>query len=92
MDLSVQNPSHILSNITTQVSIPNVYVVVQSYPWLKFSFSFFWVEQRETKFKPRIKLNHNIYIKQNNLSDPTAVDKNPFSLMNYKQNVLERNA
>ena len=49
MDLSVQNPSHILSNITTQVSIPNVYVVVQSYSWSKFYFSLFWVEQRETK-------------------------------------------
>ena len=30
-----------------------VYVVVQFYPWFK---------QREIKIKPRIKLNHNIYV------------------------------
>ena len=46
-----------------------VYVVVQFYPWFKFYFSLFKLtivdyhtpKQRKIKFKPRIKLNHNIY-------------------------------
>ena len=46
-----------------------VYVVVQFYPWFKFYFPLFWVmvsmimslKKRKIKFKPRIKLNHNIY-------------------------------
>ena len=43
------------------------------YPWFKFYFPLFWSmvmydmimseKQREIKFKPRIKLNHNIHIK-----------------------------
>ena len=46
------------------------YVVVQFYPWLKFYFPLFWgmvlcmimsLKQREIKFEPSIKLNHNIY-------------------------------
>ena len=40
------------------------------YPWSKFYFPLFWgmvmydneFKQREIKFKPRIKLNHNIII------------------------------
>ena len=45
--------------------------MVQCYPWFKFYFPLFWgmvkyvhlisLKQRNTKFKPRIKLNHNIY-------------------------------
>ena len=37
-------------------------VVVQFYPWFKFCFLLFYPKQRERKFKPRIGLNHNIYI------------------------------
>jgi len=49
-------------------------VVVQFYPWLKFSFLLFSgmgmygnnmmmsLKQKKIKFKPRIKLNHNRYI------------------------------
>ena len=49
-----------------------VYVVVQFYPWFKFSFLLFQThhhviiihyhtqKQKESKFEPRIKLNHNI--------------------------------
>ena len=40
------------------------------YPWFKFYFPLFWgmecmimsEKQREIKFKPRTKLNHNIHI------------------------------
>ena len=50
----------------------NVYVVVQFYPWFKFSFLLFLgmvmydnnmimrLKKRKRKFEPRIKLNHNI--------------------------------
>ena len=44
----------------------DVYVVLYFYPWFKFYFPWGVViydnefKQRETKFKPRIKLNHNI--------------------------------
>ena len=46
-----------------------IYVVVKFYSWFKFYFSLFWgmviydseFKQREIKFKPRIKLNHDIY-------------------------------
>ena len=56
-----------------QVSEPSVYVVVQFYPWFKFSFLLFQThyhviiihyhtqKQKKRKFEPRIKLNHNIY-------------------------------
>ena len=45
-----------------------IFVVVQFYPWFKFCFPLFWgmvmydngLKQRKIKFKPRIKLNHNI--------------------------------
>ena len=48
-------------------------VMVQFYPWRKFHFLLFQAhyvfiihyhtqKQKKTKFKPRIKLNHNIYI------------------------------
>ena len=47
-----------------------VYVVVQFYPWFKFYFPLFWgmviyvneSETKEIKFKPRIKLNRNMYM------------------------------
>ena len=50
-----------------------VYVVVQFYPWFKFSFLLFLgmvmydnnmimsLKQKKRRFEPRIKLNHNIY-------------------------------
>ena len=49
------------------------YVVVQFYPWFKFSFLLFlgmvmydnnmiMSLKQKKKFEPRIKLNHNIYI------------------------------
>ena len=48
------------------------YIVVQFYPWFKFQFLLFQThyhhiyyhspKQKEVKFKPRIKLNHNIII------------------------------
>ena len=53
----------------------DVYVVVQFYPWFKFSFLLFLgmvmydnnmimsLKQKKRKFEPRIKLNHNIYYK-----------------------------
>ena len=50
--------------------IRNIYVVVQYYPWFKFSFLLFQThyhitvipkKQKSTKFEPRIKLNHNMY-------------------------------
>ena len=49
------------------------YVVVQFYPWFKFSFLLFqthyhvinhtlpYPKQKKIKFEPRIKLNHNTY-------------------------------
>ena len=52
----------------------NIYVVVQFYPWFKFSFLLFLgmvmydnnmimsLKQKKRKFEPRIKLNHNIYL------------------------------
>ena len=55
--------------------IEYVYVVVQFNPWFKFSFLLFLgmvmydnnmimsLMQKKRKFEPRIKLNHNIYIK-----------------------------
>ena len=55
-------------------SQPHVYVVVQFYPWFKFSFLLFLgmvmydnnmimsLKQKKRKFEPRIKLNHNIYL------------------------------
>ena len=51
-----------------------IYVVVQFYPWFKFSFLLFQThyrviiihyltqKQKKRKFEPRIKLNHDIYI------------------------------
>ena len=51
----------------------NVYVVVQFYPWFKFSFLLFQThyhviiihyhtqKQKKRKLEPRIKLSHNIY-------------------------------
>ena len=47
----------------------NIYVVVQFYPWCKFYFpllqTYYHIlptpKQRKIKFKPRIKLNYNIY-------------------------------
>ena len=51
----------------------DVYVVVQFYPWFKFSFLLFLgmvmydnnmimsLKQKKRKFEPRIKLNHNMY-------------------------------
>ena len=55
------------------------YVVVQFYPWFKFSCLLFLgmvmydnnmimsLKQKKRKFEPRIKLNHNKYTKKNNL-------------------------
>ena len=50
----------------------DVYVLIQFYPWFKFYFLLFLglvmydmimiFKQGKIKFKPRIKLNHNIYI------------------------------
>ena len=50
----------------------DVYVLIQFYPWFKFYFLLFLglvmydmimiFKQGKMKFKPRIKLNHNIYI------------------------------
>ena len=46
--------------------------MVQFYPWFKFYFPLFWgmvismivsLTQMKIKFEPRIKLNHNRYIK-----------------------------
>ena len=54
----------------------SVYVVVQFYPWFKFYFLLFLgmlmydneFKTKENKiFKPRIKLNHNIYIYDNKI-------------------------
>ena len=54
------------------VAVQDVCVVVQFYPWFKFSFLLFLVmlmydnnmimslKQKKRKFEPRIKLNHNI--------------------------------
>ena len=51
----------------------HIYVVVQFYPWFKFSFLLFQThyhviiihyhtqKQKKRKFEPKIKLNHNIY-------------------------------
>ena len=51
------------------VNIPGIYVVVQFYPRFKFYFPLFWgmimimsLKQGEIKFKPRIKLHHNIFL------------------------------
>ena len=46
----------------------NLYVVVEFYPWFEFYFLFLWsmimsLKKRKTKFKPRIKFNHNLYTK-----------------------------
>ena len=54
-------------------TIQSAYVVVQFYPWFKFSCLLFLgmvmydnnminsLKQRKRKFEPRIKLNHNAY-------------------------------
>ena len=54
----------------------SIYVVVQFYPWFKFSFLLFQThyhviiihyhtqKQKKRKFEPRVKLNHNIYTKE----------------------------
>ena len=64
------------------LSVPTlVYVVIQFYPWFKFSFLLFQAhyhvivihyhtqKQKKRKFKPMIKLNHNIYIERANLRE-----------------------
>ena len=60
------------ASLLLEVRIFFVYVVVQFYPWLKFSFLLFQThyhviiihyhtqKQKKRKFEPRIKLNHNI--------------------------------
>ena len=60
-----------------QRTILKIYVVVQCYPWLKFSFLLFQThyhviiihyhtqKQKTRKFEPRINLNHNIYLRRN---------------------------
>ena len=62
-------------NITSYTSddVNFGYVVVQFYPWFKFSFLSFLgmqmydkniimsLKQKKRKFEPRIKLNHNRY-------------------------------
>ena len=53
----------------------SIYVVVQSYLWFKFYFPLFLdmvmydteFETREIKFKPMVKLNHNIYMQFNSV-------------------------
>ena len=54
----------------------DVHVVVQFYPWFKFSFRLFLgmvmydnnmimsLKQKKRKFEPRIKLNHNIHTRR----------------------------
>ena len=74
----------------------NVYDVVQFYPWFKFSFLLFMgmvmygdeFETKENKFKPRIKLNHNIYIDVMWLTQkkPTARDKKQRRPILFKAN------
>ena len=61
--------------------------MVQFYPWFKFSFLLFLgmvmydnnmimsLKQKERKFEPRIKLNHNIYIICVRFNDATPVDR-----------------
>ena len=58
-----------------------VYVVVQLYPWFKFSFLLFLgmimydnnmiisLKQKKRKFEPRIKLNNNIYTYSTTISN-----------------------
>ena len=65
----------------------NVYVVVQFYPWFKFSFLLFQThyhviiihyhtqKQKKRKFEPRIKSNHNIYINLDNRERARARNK-----------------
>ena len=59
--------------MTSRRHVLEVYVVVQFYPWFKFSFVLFLgmvmydnnmimsLKQKRRKFEPRIKLNFNIY-------------------------------
>ena len=61
-------------NNIPEIVLVHIYVVVQFYPWFKFSFLLFWgmvmydnnmimsLKQKKRKFEPRIKLNHNIYM------------------------------
>ena len=61
-----------ITSAETNIS-SKVYVVVQFYPWFKFSFLLFQThyhviiihyhtqKQKKRKFEPRIKLSHNIY-------------------------------
>ena len=57
---------HIEKLLVFLVHKKDVYVVLHFYPWFKFYFPSGMViydnefKQREIKFKPRIKLNHNI--------------------------------
>ena len=65
----------------------NVYVVVQFYPWFKFTFLLFQThhhviiihyhtqKQKKRKFEPRIKSNHNIYINLDNRERARARNK-----------------
>ena len=69
----------LLSQQLQQIRLNNVYVVVQFYPWFKFSFLLFLgmvmydnnmimsLKQKKRKFEPGIKLNHNIYKTQRRL-------------------------
>ena len=61
-------------NNIPEIFLVHIYVVVQFYPWFKFSFLLFLglvmyddnmimsLKQKKRKFEPRIKLNHNIYM------------------------------
>ena len=67
-------------------TLTEIDVVVQFYPWFKFSFLLFQThyhviiihfhtqKQKKRKFEPRIKLNHNI-----DIHDVSSVSTNDFS-------------
>ena len=83
------------------------YVVVQFYPWLKFSFLLFLgmlmydnnmimsLKQKERKFEPRIKLNHNTYIKMcthkwsKNIGRKTLTYLGVFTFLMFSQNDVD---
>ena len=68
--MSVERMTKISAKLDSE---QGAYVVVQFYPWFKFSFLLFLgmvmydnnmimsLKQKERKFEPRIKLNHNTY-------------------------------
>ena len=73
--------------------------MVQFYPWFQFSFLLFLgmvmydnsmimsLKQKKRKFEPRIKLNHNIYIRK---LESARVSYRDYFLISYRVYMMSR--